>query len=253
MKTDIKKKAFKVTPKQIYKEIWECRNFEIDHLWQRSVFLAVFLLAIAGGYGGVVMNMLFPNTTATMELSSKPITVDVENSLFIQNVKVNQTTTDYRQHLLAYGLCWLGIIFSILWIMMAKGSKYSFEQYEKAIDWFLNESEGGYGSELTEKEMPWYGNIPEIPNARTSWNIFSPLAGRYSVSKVNCTIGIVSLITWMCLNMLHFGKTLLHIKIMHVNHLQCALFSIAQLLFAGSIIIVILRYLCLSGAADDEK
>ena len=41
----------KLTVKDLYKEFWECRNFEIDHLWQRSIFLAVFLLAIAAGYG----------------------------------------------------------------------------------------------------------------------------------------------------------------------------------------------------------
>ena len=41
----------KLTVKDLYKEFWECRNFEIDYLRLRSIFLAVFLLAIAAGYG----------------------------------------------------------------------------------------------------------------------------------------------------------------------------------------------------------
>lgn len=87
----------KVTPKDLYKEVWEGRNFEISNLWQRSVFLAVFTLAIAAAYGEVLAKMIFPE----------------DNSICV-------TST---QHLAAWGLCCLGLIFSMLWIMMAKGSK----------------------------------------------------------------------------------------------------------------------------------
>ena len=48
-----------ITPKDAYKRAWTCRDFELSHLWQRSVFLAVFLIAIAGAYGTLLMNMYF--------------------------------------------------------------------------------------------------------------------------------------------------------------------------------------------------
>lgn len=217
--------TFKISPEQVYTEIWECRNFEIDHLWQRSVFLAVFLLAIAGGYGSVVKEMLFPEASFVV---------------------------DFRHHLLAYGLCWLGIVFSILWVMMAKGSKHSFEQYEAAICWFLHSSSADYGAELTEKGMPYYGNLPKLSPERTNENIFSPLAGNYSVSKVNCMIGIISLYAWMFLDMVHFGKFLIHLDV-GLDGFRCALLSVAQLLFFGCVLLTILRFLCQTENEDEEQ
>ena len=42
---------FELTPSKKHEEVWACRNFEISNLWQRSVFLGTFMLAIAAGYG----------------------------------------------------------------------------------------------------------------------------------------------------------------------------------------------------------
>ena len=36
------------TAKDIYKYLWHGRDFELERLWGRSVFLAAFLIAIAG-------------------------------------------------------------------------------------------------------------------------------------------------------------------------------------------------------------
>lgn len=88
---------YRIKPEDIYKTIWSCRDFEISHLWQRSVFLAVFLLAVAGAYGKIVMEMYFPS---------------------------NENSVTWQQHCIASCVCWIEIIFSILWVMMAKGSKY---------------------------------------------------------------------------------------------------------------------------------
>ena len=35
------------TAKDIYKYLWRGRDFELERLWSRSVFLAAFLIAIA--------------------------------------------------------------------------------------------------------------------------------------------------------------------------------------------------------------
>ena len=220
-------KEFKITAKDIYKEAWECRNFEIDHLWQRSVFLAAFLLAIAGGYGSVVMNMLFPNT---------------------------ETTVDYRHHFLAYGLCWLGIVFSILWILMAKGSKHSFEQYEAAITWFFHNSSQSYtdsdNPDFALDAMPYYGNLPEVEDSKVSECIFSPLSGHYSVSKVNATIGIVSLLVWMALNMFHFAKAITLMEL-PLSNVMIFFASIIQMVVFGTVTLVALTSLCKSGDNDE--
>lgn len=40
------------------------------------------------------------------------------------------------QHLAACGICYLGLAFSMLWVMMAKGSKRWYERYERALNYF---------------------------------------------------------------------------------------------------------------------
>ena len=39
----------KITKKEIYEELWKGRDFEINHLWQRSIFLATFMVGITTG------------------------------------------------------------------------------------------------------------------------------------------------------------------------------------------------------------
>lgn len=42
----------------IYKSLWSCRDFEISHLWQRSIFLTTFMLAGFTGYGFILSRLL---------------------------------------------------------------------------------------------------------------------------------------------------------------------------------------------------
>ena len=49
-----------LTERELYQELWQGRDFEINHLWQRSIFLGAFMLAIAAGYGGLALKLLFP-------------------------------------------------------------------------------------------------------------------------------------------------------------------------------------------------
>jgi len=64
----------KIRLKDVYESLWKCRDFELLHLWQRSIVLTLFLV-----------------------------------------------------------MCFIGVIFSCLWIMMGKGSKAWYEIYENAI------------------------------------------------------------------------------------------------------------------------
>lgn len=35
-----------VTRKDLYEKLWKSRDFEISHLWQRSLFLATFIVLV---------------------------------------------------------------------------------------------------------------------------------------------------------------------------------------------------------------
>ena len=81
----------------------------------------------------------------------------------------------------------LGTSFALIWIMMAKGSKAWYEVYERYI--FEIEQEEAEGLKIPERYRlgalcrPWEMN----------GNLFSKKAGRYSPSRLNITIGSVTL------------------------------------------------------------
>ena len=81
----------------------------------------------------------------------------------------------------------LGTSFALSWIMMAKGSKAWYEVYERYI--FEIEQEEAEGLKIPERYRlgalcrPWEMN----------GNLFSKKAGRYSPSRLNITIGSVTL------------------------------------------------------------
>ncbi|MGP1457828.1 MAG: RipA family octameric membrane protein [Treponema sp.] len=176
----------KLTVKDLYKEFWECRNFEIDHLWQRSVFLAVFLLAIAAGYGTFANDHL-------KEILSCPETTN------------NNKLSPFIFHGICLALCLLGIIFSQLWIMMAKGSKRWYESYEAAISTFYNNIHYNLFTQetrnLIEKEkISYFGNLEERD---IDDSLLSTKGGNFSVSKVNIFIGQITGLVWIVLAGVH--------------------------------------------------
>lgn len=101
-----KKKTNLCQFKVIYDRLYRCRDLEIKNLWQRSIFLSVFLTLCFTGYGYLLINI-------------------IESNAF----KIGY-------HFLAILLASIGTIFSCLWIMMAKGSKSWYEVYEEAISNF---------------------------------------------------------------------------------------------------------------------
>ena len=234
-----------ITPKDAYKRAWTCRDFELSHLWQRSVFLAVFLIAIAGAYGTLLMNMYFhsdQNYVYEWENSGT-----LEKSMATKITEYEAKSVTYQQHAIAVGVCWLGIAFSILWVMMAKGSKYWFERYEMTIWNFENEM--ACGDKIID--FPHHGKLPTLKPEKYNDNIFSSKAGHYSVSKVNATIGIIALIAFSFLAMFHFEKFLY--ARLKLSDLQCAVFSVAHWLFFGAILLATLCFLCRSGHKDEDK
>lgn len=221
-------KCFGLSVGTVYEELWRGRDLEITNLWQRSIFLGAFMLAVAGAYGTVLMKIAF---------SDSPI----------EDIFKMPVVSKFQQEILI-GLTCLGSVFSLLWCMMSKGSKYWVERYEAGIDYFTDSE---YAQEMKDFDfgIPCHSNLPKGDTAKISDNPLSPLAGRYSVSKVNISIGIVSLLAWSILGIFHVGKyaeTIWKIQ----NHTQCILLGTLVFLFIAGIAFVVLRFLCRSGDED---
>ncbi len=156
----------------VYKRLCECRDLEIEHYWHRIVFMTAFMLVTYAGYGGLVKEYLF---SGAQKLSSQYF------------------------HLIAIGLTFIGIVVSSLWIMISKGSKAWYEQYEKLIVVFCEKLN-------TPNEYLLSGQYDKIKNCNIEMNnaFWSTSAGSYSVSKVGIFIGQFSLLIWILLLGIHF-------------------------------------------------
>ena len=176
----------KISIKEIHETFWRCRDFELSHLWQRSIFLSAFLILCFTGYGSLLITML------------------EKASLFAY------------ANLLAFSIGVIGIIFSCLWIMMGKGSKAWYERYENAICAFERKSQY-----MTPKASHiggfHYQNIQgyELPQIQKSF--FKGNGGAYSPSKINIAIGQITLWLWSIIVLFHgavaiWGKDIISLK-----------------------------------------
>jgi len=193
------------TAKDIYDYLWRGRDFELKHLWQRSVFLAVFLLGIASAYALYIKDIFIPRLSPGETCAGFQLIFSIGIVPFL--------------------ICLLGIIFSVLWIMMGKGSKAWYELYESNLAkmsdnprfWkdkakveseldkiFCNKRTGRYTEYV-------FGHLQNRHSDPTDKKLLSTDAGSFSVSKVNIMIGIISLkffilalffhIYWLCKNL----------------------------------------------------
>lgn len=153
------KEKQEVSLKELRKDYYKLRNFEISNLWQRSIFLSAILVLLFTGYGGSCVKL------------------------------IDCLTTDaYWFNLLSLAIAVVGLCFSCLWIMMAKGSKMWYEVYENRIYEIERKTELGIDSE-------W-----RMENAKGSRckeaDLMNTDAGAYSVSRINILIGQVMFVIW---------------------------------------------------------
>lgn len=131
----------KITSKDIYSSLWRCRDFELSHLWQRSIFLTTFLVMSFTGYGSILLRICEYITDDNKRI---PFCILNIAGLFI---------------------ALLGVVLSALWIMMGKGSKAWYEKYEKAL--YNIEREAKYSKNIVindmDNEMLMHGSLPS-PN-----------------------------------------------------------------------------------------
>ena len=206
----------KITYSDIYKGLWECRDFELEHYWQRAVFLTAFLLACYAGYGTLIIQCV---TAEKMQLPFQAV-----NGV-------------------AFVICMVGVLLSLLWIMMAKGSKAWYEKYESAISAFVEryKEKGAFEDDLGEIAgfgIMWCDEFVSQTRSDWLWNAFG---GRYSVSRINVAIGHLSTLIWTGLVLLHISVIksgvgsfaelgILHWFFSNVS-IMCACAVIALLLF----------------------
>ena len=168
----------KITLMDIYRTLWSCRDFELSHLWQRSVFLTAFLLLVYTGYGILIFNLL----TVSKDVPETTLLVLSCLGLFILLI---------------------GIVLSQLWIMMAKGSKAWYEVYEKAI--MEIEGNSRYATEtvtdfMSDDEVR-HGYVPNPDNF--DYRLNTTHAGGFSPSRINIIIGQLSFAVLLILYVVH--------------------------------------------------
>lgn len=158
----------------IYKRLQENRKLEIQNLWQRSIFLATFLVLCFTGYGVLIGKMIDPKCCVCCACCV-PCKIDYMD-------------------IIAIFISLVGIIMSILWIAMAKGSKAWQEVYEDAI--------GKIEEDLKIPEQYRSENLKGNA-AKRDMNIWSMRGGSYSPSKINIAIGQISFVIWILIFVTH--------------------------------------------------
>lgn len=165
-----------VTLKELREGFYKLRSFEISNLWQRSIFLSAMIVLLFTIYGYMI---------------SKAIDSDKQLLLLLNEI--------------CSGISIIGLIFSIIWIMMAKGSKAWFEIYETRI----NEIESEEELDIDEKyTMKCANTKPDKLNN----SLFVTSAGAYSVSKLNIFIGQILLLIWIVATVIHYIGIIIYIK-----------------------------------------
>lgn|GEM_PF-287386 len=152
---------------RIWDKMYQCRDFELSNFWQKSVFLFGFMALCFGGYGALVLKV-------------------------IDAPSISPSLPYIYQYMC--GISLLGIILSILWVYMAKGSKAWYEVYEKAIY-------------AIEKDIFKYGNSKYVMGEwakkmkkDVGLTFLDNRPGAFSPSKINMVIGRIMLGVWsVCL------------------------------------------------------
>lgn len=161
----------------LLKHLWKCRDFELNLLWQRSIFLGVFLTLVYTGYA-----LLWGNNF----------------DVLVENLRFNA---------IGSVLSLIGISISLLWIAMMRASKAWYEVYESAIsaliknDTVNNEMLAkGFGVEVIDGFSEEFNgkkrNAEEAPFLKSLIG-FSLAKGPYSPSRILILMGTLSLFGFM--------------------------------------------------------
>ena len=173
------------TKLEIYKILYMAYADEIRNLWQRSIFLATFMTLAWGGYGA---------------LQLKVVEKIIETHTQSQNA---EQTLNLVYVFSSLGLCLIIIVLSLLWIAMAKASKFVQEAHEAHI---LKHNE--LDCLFCDLDKYQNGDYDTKTLKQTSKNSFwNPLKSyRYSPSKINIALGWVSCLLASILSIVHIAS-----------------------------------------------
>ncbi|MBQ3657415.1 MAG: hypothetical protein II956_11310 [Bacteroidales bacterium] len=200
--------------RKVQEQLHSDKDSAINSLWQRSILLVSLLVICYTGYGTLFMKFLDDSVT-------KKYSIQIQNNLVCHNdEQINATfedTTDYqiwRIHLALFFTSFVGSILSILWILMAKGSKAWQEAHEYAINdlEYLNlyrnlPYDGEHGKWKIKMDSYthgwWQGGYLWLDANKVSNCFFNTKLGCYSPSKINIMIGIISFFIFIILCVFH--------------------------------------------------
>lgn len=189
MTIEMKEKQFDATQglstKDVYFRLCTCLDREIELVWKRAVFLTAFLIAAFAGYGGLIATYLGAEKHHAGDFAVVSIA--------------------------AIGIAFVGMALSIIWIMMAKGSKAWQEHYEKVIECFVANHKSGEVDLFAQgdyrkliKEGRLEGSSDKQLGLQKIGSFFiSTTGGRFSVSKIVIVLGQLFFLTWTAIATLH--------------------------------------------------
>ena len=110
----------KVTRKDLHEKLWESRSFEINHLWQRSIFLATFIVALFTLYFSV-LNLYYTELNSPKAHAEQSLEAKNENDSSIpengkQESSEDEQKTKYNAAIffVLETICFFGFQFSVL-------------------------------------------------------------------------------------------------------------------------------------------
>lgn len=173
-----------ISYEDVYKRLWENRDFELERFWHRAVFVGTFLVLTFAGYG----------------------------SLWLKALESPEITVHWTSfHFAAIGLSCLGITLSALWILMAKASKAWYEWQEAAITTFvmyLTPRSVYPNNHVRQSAAFAIGWIPDFnaeweKNVHLNESFFSTSPGPFSVSRLTIIMGQLALVFWFVISVFH--------------------------------------------------
>lgn len=170
---------------EVYNALYKAYADEIRNLWQRSIFLGAFMTLAWGGYGALQLKAI---------------------------EKCLQTYCVY--HYASLGLCFVIIILSLLWVAMAKGSKFVQEAHERHIkDLGFDKVEKIVAENCDKRlfcDLGKYDNPPYSDDKNKPMDVKENLffggdlkPYRYSPSKINIALGCFSFFIAFLLILFH--------------------------------------------------
>ena len=86
----------KVTRKDLHEKLWESRSFEINHLWQRSIFLATFIVALFTLYFSV-LNLYYTELNSPKAHAEQSLEAKNENDSSIPENGKQESSEDEQK------------------------------------------------------------------------------------------------------------------------------------------------------------